>query len=104
MKIDELTEEQLDWLVAQKVDKHVTKADVIWCNYQPSKNWAQLGPLILAYKISLGNQDHLGVPRESEWYATDRNGAWGLANHPNISVMRCLVMKFYGNEIEEDLL
>ena len=58
----------------------------------------------LAYKISLGNQDHLGVPRESEWYATDRNGACGLANHPNISVMRCLVMKFYGNEIEENLL
>ena len=103
MKIDELTEEQLDWLVAQKVDKYVTKADVTWC-YQPSRNWSQLGPLILAYKISLGNQDHLGVPRESEWYATDRNGACGLANHPNISVMRCLVMKFYGNEIEENLL
>ena len=98
MKTSELTGAALDWAVAkcEGVDGLFEAYEVGRHHY--STYWAQGGPIIEREKISVGYQP--SAPYESQWYTTNRQGAFGISDAPLIAAMRCYVASKMGDDVD----
>jgi hypothetical protein len=114
VKTSELTGAALDWAVAtcngvecdEDNEPIWFESDVPYaprCPYQPSKDWAQGGPIIEREKMQVR------FVQECYWYFTTPTDTW-LANYvgvgewlgptPLIAAMRCYVASCLGQEVE----
>ena len=115
MKTSKLIDSTLDWAVAEtngmfsfgvytgsrvindKLHLLNSNGDVFNSPYQPSKNWAQGGPIIEREKIKVD-------PRKGNWEATIwnepqiRNPSYGPTHL--IAAMRCYVASKLGDEVD----
>ena len=118
MKTSKLIDSTLDWAVAEtngmfsfgvytgsrvindKLHLLNSNGDVFNSPYQPSKNWAQGGPIIEREKITVWNN-------EVWWHAAYNDGTDDIYGQtPLIAAMRCYVASKLGDEVDvpEELL
>lgn len=123
VKTSDLTGPALDWAVAKCNGVECDEDnEPIWfehdgpyaprCPYQPSKDWAQGGPIIEREKIRLDTNDH---PDLWPWVANkvirwekredEEMGDWpvyaeGGADTPLVAAMRCFVASRLGDEVD----
>jgi len=115
MKTSELQGAALDWAVAKAEGKKPSiERNLIWTRgkntpyalFQPSKDWAQGGPIIERENISVWETCN-EVDDPQEWMAITSRSTWGedgerdasFGPTPLIAAMRCYVASKMGEEI-----
>lgn len=111
MKVSELTGSALDLAVAKcegaevKPNTHPFDKSLIikwpnraswddFCDYSPSTDWSQGGPIIERAGISIDKIDAM------HWAAVSGKRGWLYGDTPLIAAMRCYVSSKFGDEIE----
>ena len=99
MKTSELTDEALDWAVAECQGHDFPAADAVSGIFNPSTEWSQGGPIIERERIAVDYRDTF------DWWVAYVNGGtdeeYGCTGPtPLIAAMRCYVASVLGDEIE----
>ena len=103
MKTAELTGAALDWAVAKAEGKKPSiERNLIWTRgkntpyalFQPSKDWAQGGPIIERERIDVLYEHDL------RWIAVPQKGIESYGPTPLIAAMRCYVASVLGDTVD----
>ena len=115
MKVEELSGAALDWAVFS-LEREASswyvndngcfmaeEGEISW-KYQPSTNWAQGGPLIEKYGITIADHSPGHRFKIKGWVAwrgnRDPDMGWNNQPTPLIAAMQCIVATELGDEVE----
>lgn len=130
MKVSELEDVQLNYLIAKAVGKDVTDVEFVLCynvddpdheflcpkgrvideigafqmdDYQPSTDWGQGGPLIEAHGIN--TKVHCSTNGKPDSWVAHKDWPMNkesavIGSTPLIAAMRCIIASKYGKEVE----
>ena len=101
IKVSELTDRQIDWLVAKCEGVYLAfpvPLDKGCTPFQPSTDWAQGGPLIEREKINVEFSET--DTSDEPWAAWRHNIRFRFGPTSLIAAMRCYVASKLGDEVD----